>query len=119
MSPVNRNAPVAARTAHEESLGEWLALHKTSLGWGALALVVLVGGGWFYERSQDLKAARAEKAYYQARQEAAAGNSALAASDLSKMAERYSGTRSGVAGRIYLAQMDFEQRKIKEGIAEL
>jgi hypothetical protein len=120
MTPKNPNLPPAGpRIADEDSVGEWIALHKTTLGWGALALVVALGGAWFYQRSQTLKAERAEKAYYQARQEAAVGNSALATADLKKMAERYAGTRAGVQGRMYLAQLDFDQKKFKEGINEL
>lgn len=111
--------PINPRIADDESIGEWIALHKNALGIGAVALVVLIGGGWFYERSQGIKAERAEKAYYQGRQEAAAGNVALATSDLKKTADRYSGTRAGTQARIYLAQMDYDQKKFKEGIAEL
>lgn len=107
------------RADDDESIGEWIALHKTALSWGALALAVIIGGGWFYERSQALKSERAEKAYYQGRQEAAVGNTALATSDLKKMADRYPGTAAGTQARIYLAQMYYDQKKFKEGVAEL
>ncbi len=113
------SVPVTPRIADEESIGDWVAFHKNALGIGAVALAILVGGGWFYERSQGIKAERAEKAYYQGRQEAAAGNVALASSDLKKAADRYSGTRAGTQARIYLAQMDFDQKKFKEGVADL
>ena len=119
MAPRNQNAPVVPRIADEDSIGDWIVFHKTALTWGALAIAVVVGGLWFYERSQTLKAERAEKAYYSARQEAALGNSALATADLKKVAERYPETRAGIQGRIYLAQMDLDQKKFKEGIAEL
>ncbi|MDQ6718040.1 MAG: tetratricopeptide repeat protein [Gemmatimonadota bacterium] len=112
-------APLTPRIADEESIGEWFALHKNTLAATAVALAILVGGAWFYERSQGIKAERAEKAYYQGRQEAAAGNVALATSDLKKAADRYSGTRAGTEARIYLAQMDYDQKKFKEGVAEL
>jgi predicted negative regulator of RcsB-dependent stress response len=119
MASRNQNAPVVPRLADDDSIGDWIVLHKTTLGWAALAVAVIVGGGWFYERSQALKAERAEKAYYSARQEAALGNAALAAADLKKLAERYPKTRAGIQGRISLAQLDFDQKKFKEGIAEL
>jgi predicted negative regulator of RcsB-dependent stress response len=107
------------RVNDNESIGDWIALHKTALSWGALALAVIIGGGWFYERSQALKSERAEKAYYQARQEAALGNTALASADLKKMADRYAGTAASTEARIYLAQMYYDQKKFKEGVAEL
>ena len=119
MAPKDQTAPFTPRLADEDSFLEWMALHKTALGWAALAVVVAVGGGWFYERSESLKAERAEKAYYQAREEAAVGNSALAMSDLKKLVTRYPKTPAGIQGRIYLAQMNFDQKKFKEGIAEL
>src|SRR4051794_16010206 len=96
MASTNKTPPpVAPRISEDESIGEWIALHKTPLSWGALALLVLLGGGWFYQRSQALKQEKAEKAYYQAREEAAAGNNQLASADLKKMADRYAGTRAG------------------------
>jgi predicted negative regulator of RcsB-dependent stress response len=107
------------RVDDDESIGEWIVLHKTPLSWGALALAVIIGGGWFYERSQALKSDRAEKAYYQARQESALGNTALATADLKKMADRYAGTVAGTEARIYLAQMYYDQKKFREGVAEL
>lgn len=120
MTPAHPNHPSAgSRLSEDESIGEWIALHKTSLGWGVVALAVVLGGGWFYERSQTIRAEKAEKAYYQARQEAAVGNSALATSDLKKMAERYQGTRAAVQGRMYLAQMYYDEKKYQDGIVEL
>jgi predicted negative regulator of RcsB-dependent stress response len=119
MTAKNSTLPPVVRLDDEDSLGEWISLHRVALGWGVLALAVIVGGGWFYERSQALKAERAEKAYYQARQEADLGNAALASADLKKMADRYAGTRAAILGRISLAQIQFDQKKYKEGIAEL
>lgn len=119
MAAKDKTLPPVMRVDDNESIGEWIALHKTALGWGALALAVIVGGGWFYERSQALKSERADKAYYQARQEAALGNTALATADLKKMADRYAGTVAGAEARIYLAQMYYDQKKFKEGVAEL
>jgi hypothetical protein len=119
MASKTKNPPLLPRLDDEDSIGEWLALHKTALGWAALAVVIVVGGGWFYERSETLKSERAEKSYYQARQEAALGNSALATADLKKVADRYPKTRAGVEARIFVAQMDYDAKKFKEGISEL
>jgi predicted negative regulator of RcsB-dependent stress response len=80
---------------------------------------VILAGFWFYERSQVIKSQRAEAAYFQARQSAAAGNLPLAVSDLQKVVTRYEGTRAGTQAAISLAEALFDQRKFKEGIGTL
>lgn len=116
---IKNSAPTPRRLDDEDSLGDWIILHKNALSWGVLALAIAVGGIWFYRRSQVLREQHADTAYYQARREAAAGNLQLARSDFKKMADRYSGTRAGTEARIYLAEMLYDQRMFKEGIAEL
>ena len=105
--------------ADEESLTEWITVHSREVTWGVVAIAVLVGGVWFYERSQDIKAQRGETAYYQARQSAAAGNLPLAVSDLQKVVTRYEGTQAGAQAALSLAQALYEQKKYKEGIDAL
>lgn len=83
-------------------------------------IVVAVGaGGWFYMRSNQLKATRAEKAYYAAQRSVAAGNLPLAESDLKKMISRYDGTRAATEARFQLAQIMYDQGKYQAGIDEL
>jgi predicted negative regulator of RcsB-dependent stress response len=105
--------------ADEESLTEWFMVHKREVTWAVVALAIIVGGVWFYERSQSIKAQRAEAAYFQARQSAAAGNLPLAVSDLGKVATRYEGTSAGTQAALTLAQMLYDQKKFKEGLAVL
>ncbi len=102
-----------------DSLMSWFHLNsKQALGiMGALVLVV--GGWWFYSRSQTLQAEKAEKAYFQALQSVGSGNTPLAISDLRKLTVRYEGTRPAVQGSIALAQLLYEQGKYAEGLAEL
>ena len=114
------NIPARQRhSAGEDSLTDWFLLHKREVTWAILALAVVAGGFWFYERSQSLRAQRAESAYYQARQSAAAGNLPLAVSDLQKVATRYEGTRAGAQAAMSLAQALYDQKKFKEGIEAL
>ena len=115
----NPSIPTKRLGANEESLSEWLMLHKREVSWAILALAIAVLGYWYYERSQALKAQRGETAYFQARQAAAAGNLPLAISDLKKVAARYDGTRAGTQASITLAQVLYQQKKFKEGIADL
>jgi predicted negative regulator of RcsB-dependent stress response len=102
--------------SQDESIGDWAVLHRRQLTWAGIALAVLLGGFWFYQRSQSIKSRRAESAFFQARQAGAAGNPQLAISDLRKVVVRYEGTRSGTQAALLLAQMLFDQKQFKEGI---
>ena len=103
----------------EESLTEWFTAHSRQLTWGVTAVAVIVGGVWFYERSQAIKSQRAETAYFQARQAVEAGNLPLGISDLQKVVSRYDGTAAGTQAALTLAQAYYDQNKFKEGIAAL
>lgn len=118
MTP-QKTTPAPIGFHDEDSFGDWVILHKNALSWALLALAIVVAGGWFYKRSQDLRETKADTAYYQARREAAQGNLQLARADLKKMADRYSGTRAGTEGRMFLAGMLYDQKQFKQGIAEL
>lgn len=104
------------RSGDDENLSEWLMLHQRELTWTVVAIAVLVGGVWFYERSQSIKAQRAEAAYFQARQSVATGNEAAAVSALQKVVTRYEGTRSGAQAALTLAQTLYMEKKFKEGV---
>lgn len=102
-----------------DSVMSWFQLNSKQ----ALAifgiLVLVIGGWWFYSRSQTLKTAKAEKAYFQALQSIGSGNAPLAISDLRKMTVRYEGTRPAVQGTISLAQLLYDQGKYADGLTEL
>jgi predicted negative regulator of RcsB-dependent stress response len=105
--------------ADEESIAEWFKNHNRELTWGVIALAVIVGGAWFYERSQAIKSQRAETAYFQARQAVEAGNLPLGISDLQKVVMRYDGTSAGTQAALTLAQAYYDQGKFKEGVDAL
>jgi tetratricopeptide (TPR) repeat protein len=105
--------------ADEESIAEWLKAHGRELTWTVIGLAVVVGGFWFYERSQSIKSQRAETAYFQARQAVEAGNLPLGVSDLQKVVTRYGGTAAGSQAALTLAQTLYDQGKFKEGVAAL
>jgi predicted negative regulator of RcsB-dependent stress response len=102
-----------------DNLMDWFQLHSRKVGYAALGIVVLAAGGWFYNRSQELKAERAERAYFQAQQSVMSGNLPLAESDLRKMIARYESTPAGMQARIVLAQVLYDQGKVQEGVNEL
>ncbi|MDQ3673910.1 MAG: tetratricopeptide repeat protein, partial [Gemmatimonadota bacterium] len=107
------------RFGADDSFTDWFLRNKTAISWALLAVAVAIGGLWFYQRSRSLRQQNAEKAYFQARQSAAAGNLPLAVSDLKKVATRYEGTRPGTQAAMFLAQSLYDQKKHAEGIAEL
>jgi predicted negative regulator of RcsB-dependent stress response len=105
--------------ADQDSMTAWVMAHKREVTWAVVALLVIAGGLWFFQRSRTLKAQRAESAYFNARRSAAAGNLPLAISDLRNVAKRYEGTRAGTQAALSLAQALYDQQKFKEGIDEL
>jgi predicted negative regulator of RcsB-dependent stress response len=107
------------RGADEDSVTEWVILHKQAVSWAAIVLALIILGVWYFERSRTLRSQRAETQYYQARQALAAGNPALAISDLQKVVSRYSGTAGGTQAALTLAQAFYDQKKFKEGIDAL
>ena len=114
------NVPPRKRSgADEESIVEWFRVHSREVTWSVIGLAVIVGGFWFYERSQAIKSQRAETAYFQARQAVEAGNAPLGISDLQKVVNRYGGTAAGAQAAMTLAQAYYDQGKFKEGIAVL
>ncbi len=113
------NIPTKSRYKDDDSLSEWVMVHKREVTWGLIALAALVLGVWYYERSRTLLAQRAESQYFQARQAAATGNVLLAASDLQKVATRYEGTRAGAQAALSAAQLMYDQKKYKEGVAAI
>lgn len=102
-----------------ESAAEWLILHKQRVVMGLVAITILFGGAWFYRRSNQIKAERAEAAYFQARQAMASGNAALALSDLQNLVTRYEGTPGAAQASLTIAQIHYDQGKFREGMAAL
>jgi predicted negative regulator of RcsB-dependent stress response len=113
------NVQPRKKYGEQESLTDWFTVHSRQITWSVIALAVIVGGIWFYERSQAIKSQRAETAYFQARQAVEAGNLPLGISDLQKVVNRYEGTTAGTQAALTLAQAYYDQNKFKEGIAAL
>ncbi len=98
---------------------DWFQLHSREVTWASVAVIALAAGGWFYNRSQELKSERAEKAYFAAQRSVVSGNLPLAESDLRKMVQRYDGTSAATEGRLALAQILYEEGKYQAGIDAL
>lgn len=114
-----RPANPALTTDRTESAAEWLVLHKQRVIMGVVAIAILFAGAWFYRRSSQIKAGRAETAYFQARQALVSGNAPLALSELRGVTTRYAGTAGAAQAALAIAQILYDEGKYREGLAEL
>lgn len=101
------------------SFFDWIQANTRVVTAGAV--VVLLGGAgyWFYMRSGEIKRLNAERGLNQAKQSLAAGNPALAATDLQRVAARYKGTPAGAQSAMLLAQLNYDQGKYPDGLKAL
>jgi predicted negative regulator of RcsB-dependent stress response len=102
-----------------ESLVTWLEAYSRQLMYGAIALLVVAGGFWFYKQSSMRQAESASTALSEAQSAMAAGNLPLAQSDLEKLIQRYGSTDAGTQAHVLLAQVHFDKGEFVQGIAEL
>ena len=96
----------------------WTAQGRAIVG-GAIAVAVVVGGGWFWMASRDLKESRAEDAYASAERTFYSGNAPLATSELTRVVTRYGDTRAGVRATMLLAQAHYIAGEHAEGVEQL
>src|SRR4051794_12704185 len=82
-----------ARVA-DENLADFLKANGRKLGIGAGIVVALALVVWLWQSSARRKEAFASQELLQARASAEAGNMPLAASDLTKLIERFNGTKA-------------------------
>lgn len=101
------------------SFFDWIQANTRALTIGAIIVVAGGAGYWFYTRSVEIKRLNAERGLNQAKQSMAAGNAALAATDLQRVATRYKGTPAGAQAAMLLAQHNFDQDKFDEGLKVL
>src|SRR5688500_4139225 len=98
---------------------DWLQANTRVVTIGAAILLVGGVGYWFYVRSGEIKRLNAERGLSQAKQSLTAGNNALAATDLQRVASRYKGTPAGAQAAMLLAQLHYDQGKYADGLKAL
>ena len=101
------------------SFFDWIQANTRAVTIGAILVVAGGAGYWFYTRSVEIKRLNAERGLNQAKQSLAAGNAALAATDLQRVATRYKGTPAGAQAAMLLAQHNFNQDKFDDGLKVL
>ncbi len=109
-------APISRGPSPEETVVEWLQRNARTLTITVVVLAVAAGGYWFSSRSVELKNENAARALNTALQSIQAANKALATSDLQKVVDRYGDTQSGIEAGLLLAQLDFNDGKIPDGV---
>ena len=93
----------------EDNVTQWARENGKKVGIAAGVIVLLAVGIWGYQSSARNKEAAAQQELMQARASAEAGNMPLAASDLSKLIERFSGTKAADEASILLNQVRLVQ----------
>ena len=85
------------------AIGLYGALSQQSIVMIMMGLELMLNGVtvaaaafWFYQRSQEIQAANAQKALLNAKQSLSAGNLQLAQTDLQSVYSRYGSTEAGV-----------------------
>src|SRR5262245_3684961 len=100
------SAPDGARSfsPDEFDLNEWLRVHGRKTAWTVGILAAVAAGTWLYISSENRKEAFASQALMQARSEAESGNLPLAATDLTRLIERFGGTDAADQAVVLLNQ---------------
>src|SRR5581483_8025968 len=119
MTRTGAAARPAALQERSETLLAWAELHSRLLTGIAIAILVLIGGVWFYQKAHQARARNASVLLTEAEQARAAGNLPLAQSNLERVVSRYGGTPAGHAARLVLAQVLYDKGQYQQGITEL
>ncbi len=85
--------------------GQWTVEHTRQLIYAAAAVVVLIAAVWAYITSERRKEQFATQALSAARTDAESGNLPLAANDLTRLIDRYGGTRAADEAVVLLSQV--------------
>jgi outer membrane protein assembly factor BamD (BamD/ComL family) len=98
---------------------EWFKRHRR-LSISIVAVLAVIGGSiWFVISARQRKANFAARALQEAQSAFAAGNAALAMSDLSRLATTYGGTPAANEGAILLGQLRLSSGQADSAIREL
>ena len=101
MSEPLQTGPAAAK----RDWGQWTVQHSRQLVYAAAGVLVLVAAVWLYITSERRKEAFAAQALTAARTDAESGNLPLAANDLTRLIDRFGGTRAADEAVVLLNQV--------------
>lgn len=114
-------APLPAGTtpAAQRDWGEFFKTHAREVAYGAAAVVIVGVAVWLYVTSEQRKQLFAAQALTQARAETEVGNLPLAANDLQRLVDRYSGTRAADDAEVLLNDVLLLQGKTATAVQNL
>ena len=98
---------------------EWFKRHRRVAITVVAVLAVAGASAWFVIAARRRKANFAARALQEAQSAVAAGNGALAMSDLSRLATTYGGTPAANEGAIFLGQLRLSSGQVDSAIVEL
>src|ERR1043166_1933956 len=108
--------PDVQEQARGDLLLEWFRANSRQVSIAGIGVVVVALGYLFYVKQQALKVSNGDRALAEATSTMAQGNLDLAVSDLKKVAERYKGSPPGDQAALSVAQLQYDQKKYKEGV---
>ena len=92
-----------------ESFVDWFRINSRLVSIGAVVVIAVAFGIWFYNRSVVLKNENADKKLMAAKQSIGSGNIPLAQTDLKRVADQYASTSAGAEAGMLLAQLKLDQ----------
>lgn len=101
-------------TADPDSLLDTIQLYGRQITIAAIAVAVIVGGGFLWQASKARRATQAEKAFFDA-MALLSQNNPKASDELAKVAKRYDGTAGGIQAAMLYAQAKFDDGKYDDG----
>lgn len=110
------NRPLVSKQPLSDRAGAWIAAHRTLSTWIA-AIIIIAGGVFFWMQSTNRRADEiASRELQGARFAFENQNLPLAASELARVVENYSGTNSAEEGRVLLANVRLLQGQPQQAI---
>jgi predicted negative regulator of RcsB-dependent stress response len=97
----------------------WLELHARQVTIAVVVIAAVAVGAWLYRHMQAVRGQTASAQLGTAAQTIAAGNAALAQSDLERLVKRYPNTRAAQEGTLLLARLLYQKGSYQQGITAL
>ena len=102
-----------------ESFFYWLQTHTRIIVAAVIIVAAITLGAWLFARSREVRLQSAARSLLAAQQAVAAGNPALAQSDLERVVVRYDGTPAARQAVVLLAQIHYDKGEYQKGMARL
>jgi predicted negative regulator of RcsB-dependent stress response len=109
-------ATVSAAGDRGDAFLDWFRVRSRYLAIGGAVVAAALVGYWFYVRTAQIKAGRAEQTLLTAKQAVFQQNAALAQNDLQNVLRRYGNTRAGVEAGLLLAELHYGKGEYQKGI---